>query len=430
MDEPFSLLLQPPAPVRALNSALSRFGEFPELTPEAMLRRAKLETGLEDLGDPTSYDRLAALCREADGNPNLSPFGRIAVAIFYHFHMVDRLRMVELLKRRPEIDDTPVKEPIFIIGWYRTGTTLLHNLLAADSRHRAPRTWELISPAPLHDDLEWDRRLRTARTQFILQLSRYLVPESASAHYVPIDGPEECFFLLENDFVSSTMFNTYAGYDYADWLLEQDLRPSYHFFRQQLKILSYRQPAKRWVLKCPFHLWHLDALLDAFPDARIVFTHRDVTDALPSNCSLSAMTTSKFTRSTDLEEIGAFWRHYYRQGLSRAMEVRARIPEDRYIDVPLPWISKRPVEALEAIYRRFGLGYGPEVRAELMGALRNNPKQTKGEHRYTAEQFGLVPSQLRREFADYQGFYRDLLARHGLADGRAPETEVRVDAAG
>ncbi len=430
MDEPYTLTLSPPALVRALNAVLSGFGRVPELSPEAMMRRAKLETGLDDLGDPTSYARLEALCREADGNSNLSPFGRIAVAIFYHFHLVDRLRMVDLSKRQPEIDEIQVKEPIFIIGWYRTGTTLLHNLLAADSRHRAPRTWELISPAPLHDDLELDRRLRTARTQVILQLSRYLAPESASAHYVPIDGPEECFFLLENDFVSSTMFNTYGGYEYADWLLEQDLRPTYRFFRQQLKILSYRHPNRRWVLKCPLHLWHLDSLLDAFPDARIVFTHRDVTEALPSNCSLSAMTTSKFARSTDLEELGRFWRHYYRQGLSRAMEVRKRIPDDQYIDVPLPWLSKRPAEALEAIYRRFDLGYGEDVRAELMGALRKNPKQTKGEHRYTAEQFGLAPSQLRREFADYQVFYDDLLARLGLADARAAELEARIDAAG
>ncbi len=429
MNEPFSLKLSPPGPVRALNAALSGFEAFPELTPDAMLRRAKLETGLDDLGDPTSYARLERLCREADANPNLSPFGRIAVAIFYHFHLVDRLRMVDLLKRRPEIHDTPVKDPIFIIGWYRTGTTLLHNLLAADSRHRAPRTWELISPAPLHEeDVVWDKRLRTARTQFILQLSRYLVPESASAHYVPIDGPEECFFLLENDFVSSTMFNTYAGYEYADWLLEQDLRPSYRFFREQLKILSYRHEPKRWVLKCPFHLWHLDALLDAFPDARIVFTHRDVADALPSNCSLSAMTTSKFTRGTDLQEIGAFWRHYYRQGLSRAMEVRRRIPEDRCIDVPLPWISKRPLEALDAIYERFDLGSDGDVRAEWMRALRANPKQTKGEHRYTAEQFGLGRAQLRREFADYHVFYTDLLARHGLADPRATDPVLEANA--
>ncbi|MBC7171876.1 MAG: sulfotransferase, partial [Polyangiaceae bacterium] len=389
MDERFSLHLSPPAPVRALNAVLAPFAHTPELSPEAMLRRARLETGLDDLGDPTAYGRLEALCREADSNPNLSPFGRIAVAIFYHFHIVDRLRIVDLLKRRPEIDDVPVKEPIFIVGWYRTGTTLLHNLLAADTRHRAPRTWELISAAPLHDDPAWDRRLRMMRTQFILQLSRYLVPESAAAHYVPIDGPEECFFLLENDFVSSTMFNTYGGYRYADWLLEQDLRPSYRFFRQQLKVLSYRHPEKRWVLKCPLHLWHLDALLDVFPDARIVFTHRDVAEALPSNCSLSAMTTSKFANRTSLEDIGEFWSRYYREGISRAMEARRRIPDDRCIDVPLPWISKRPVDALDAIYRHFDLGFGAETRGELLTALRNNPKQTKGEHHYTAAQFGL-----------------------------------------
>src|SRR5690606_12748419 len=268
-----------------------------DLSPEAFLVRARRETGLEDFGgDASSRARFDALCRAAEQSETLSPFGKVALGIFFHFHLTDRLRIVDQLARRPAISEVPVEAPVFIVGWYRTGTTLLHNLLAADQRHRAPRTWELVSPAPLSSDAARDRKLRTLRSQVILQLSRYLVPESEAAHYVPIDGPEECFFLLENDFVSSTMFNTYGAYDYADWLLEQDLRPSYRFLRQQLQLLSVDQPARRWVLKCPFHLWHLDALLDAFPDARFVFTHRDVAESLPSNCSLSAMTTSKFAR--------------------------------------------------------------------------------------------------------------------------------------
>jgi hypothetical protein len=399
-----------------MNAVLAPVDRFIDLSADAMRRRAELETGLRDWGEPSALDRLEVLSQAARANTELSPLGHFAVATYYHFHCVDRLRIVDRLKKQPEIEDAPVKAPIFIIGWYRTGTTLLHNLLGADPRHRAPRTFELVSPAPFSSDPVWDRRLRTLRSQFILQLSRYLVPETETAHFTPIDGPEECFFLLENDFVSSTMFNTYMAYDYADWLLEQDLRPTYRFFRKQLQVLSHRDPERRWVLKCPFHLWHLDALLDVFPDARFVFTHRDVTEALPSNCSLSAMTSSKFHRVTDLRALGSFWRHYYRQGISRAMEVRERIPEDRYIDVPLPWVSRWPMDTLERIYERFDLGFDDRTRAAFQAALRSNPKQTKGKHRYTAAQFGLGPEQLRREFADYQAFYQDLLAHHELAE--------------
>jgi hypothetical protein len=412
-----------------MNAVLSPMDRFIDLSPDAMRRRAELETGLSDWGDDGALERLEALCRSARTNTELTALGHFAIATYYHFHFVDRLRTIELLKQRPAIEEVPVEAPIFVIGWYRTGTTLLHNLLGADARHRAPRTFELLSPVPYSASASWDRRVRTARSQLLLQLSRYLMPEAESAHVSPIDGPEECFFLLENDFVSSTMFNTYMGFDYADWLLEQDLRPTYRFFRKQLQVLAHRDPPRRWVLKCPFHLWHLDALLDVFPDARIVFTHRDVTEALPSNCSLSAMTTSKFHHETDLEVLGAFWRHYYRQGISRAMEARARIPEDRCIDVPLPWISRAPMDALEAIYERFDLGFDAEVRASFQAALRRNPKRTKGKHRYTAAQFGLGAEQLRREFADYQAFYQELLARHELAEP-SPEEPRLVGAAG
>jgi hypothetical protein len=424
MDEPFSLMLTPPPLVRALNTVLSPVDRFIDLSSDAMMRRAELETGLHDWGDADALERLEALCRAVESNTELSPLGRFAVATYYHFHCVDRLRMIDLLGKHPEIEDVPVKAPIFIVGWYRTGTTLLHNLLAADARHRAPRTWELLSPAPCSADPRWDKRLRTLRSQVILQLSRYLVPETETAHFTPIDGPEECFFLLENDFVSSTMFNTYMGYDYAEGLLEQDLRPTYHFFRKQLQVLSHRDPERRWVLKCPFHLWHLDALLDAFPDARIVFTHRDVAESLPSNCSLSAMTSSKFHRSTDLEALGSFWQHYYRQGISRATEARARLADGQSIDVPLPLLAKAPMDTLEAIYERFGFDYDDQTRASFQAALRSNPKQTKGKHRYRGAQFGLSTDQLRREFGDYHAFYEELLSRHGFSEPAAVRRAV------
>ena len=108
-------------------------------------------------------------------------------------------------------------------------------------------------------------------------------------------------------------------------LLEKDLRPAYQFLKSQLQVMSHGHPSKRWILKSPFHLWHLDALLDVFPDARIVFTHRSITESLPSNCSLSAMTTSKFSNHTDLKVLGQFWRRYYRIGMDRAIEQRQRI---------------------------------------------------------------------------------------------------------
>jgi hypothetical protein len=368
---------------------------------------AERSTGLSDWGDDPGFDARAAACCEALQNGGLSPIGRIAAAIYYHIHAANRLRIVDQVKRDPGILETPIERPIFIVGWYRTGSTFLHTLLAADPRHRAPRAWELFSPAVQSNRPGLDRQLRRLRSLFVLGANRWLVPEQGTAHHIPLDGPEECFFLLENDFVSSTAYNTFAGYRYAFDLLEQDLRPTYRFVRQQLQLLGDGAPQRRWILKSPFHLWHLDELLDVFPDARIVFVHRTITESLPSNCSLSAMTTSKFVESLDLDMLGRFWSNYYRVGMDRAMRQRARIPAERVFDLPLGRLASDPVGTIEDLYRHFGLDFeGARAAVDVASKRRVGAKGDR--HVYNLEAFGLDETSLRQKFSDYEDFVKSL----------------------
>jgi hypothetical protein len=222
-----SLIERPAWLVRAANRILSPVGErWVDLDFAAIRRRAERATRLHDWGDDPSFDARAEACCDALQNGSLSPVGRIGAAIYFHIHAVNRLRVIQQIKRDPAILETPIEQPIFIVGWYRTGTTFLHTLLAADPGNRAPRAWELFSPAALSRHAGLDHRLRRLRSRLVLAANRSLVPEQDAAHHIPLDGPEECFFLLENDFVSSTLYNTFAGYRYAFDLLEQDLRSS------------------------------------------------------------------------------------------------------------------------------------------------------------------------------------------------------------
>lgn len=369
-----------------------------------MRRRAEITTGLRDWGNDGFSDNLETVCREISNQTNLSPIGRFGIATYYHHHLVNRLRLVDLDRREPSIRDVPIEKPLFIVGLYRTGTTALHGLLAEDPRHRAPLTWELLSPTPLHRSARLDRQHRRLRVASLLWFNRVMMPDQKIAHNVELDGPEECFFSLENHFTSSTLFNSFQGYRYAFDLLDRDLRSSYRHERYHLQVLSWRQEPRDWILKSPFHLWHLDDLMDVFPDARIVFTHRDVTSALPSNCSLSAMTSTKLARHVDLQELGDFWHRYYRAGVDRFLEHRERIPAEQVFDVSPALFDRNPVGAVEAIYDHFQWDLTPEFRSRMTSHLDREARAPRLAHRYSLDMFGFERESIEREFADYSTY--------------------------
>ncbi len=413
MSEEASLEIVPPPIVRAFNRAFGKAAQKGiDLRPDAFRRRGELTTGLHDYGHPSFHEHLDSACRALHPNANLSPFGRFAAATFYHFHVENRLRIVDLLNQRPWLRDKEIVEPIFIVGFYRTGTTQMHNLLGADPRHRVAAAWELMSPVKLSRDPKRDGFLRRLRSRMIYDLSKIVVPEARVAHHVELEGPEEEFFLMENDFLSTTLMNTYQGWDYAWETLDWDMAPIYESLRQQLCILAEDEPERRWVLKTPYHLWHLPALYAAFPDARFVFTHRSVPEALASYCSLSAMTTSKFAVHTDLERIGRFWFDFYQEGMKRAIAARPLIPESQRIDVPLTALSKNPIGTLRAIYDYFGIPFAEAeqpIREKLEGLTQE--AKAKGKHRYRPSQFGLSETKVVKAFSHYEAFYRELVER-------------------
>lgn len=411
-----SLLLDLPKPIRLLNSALELAGpRISDIDPETPFGLAERLTGLSDWGSDAHYARFQRLVDLIAENPNVTPWGRFASRIFFAWKMTNHLRRVSYLEAHPEIREIPIASPLVILGWYRTGTTLLHNLLGSDPAHRLPLTYEIAFPVPFSDDERRDVAIRRAATSFVLNANRYVVPDQASAHYIETDGPEECFFLWENAGISTTHVNSFEAHDYAYELLRMNAEELYADHKLQLQILSHQRPQKRWVLKCPFHLWNIDALVETYPDARIVWTHREAKKSLPSNCSLSAMTTSKFVRHLDLPSHGRFWSDLYRVGVDRGLAARARIPASRFADVRTSDLAADPVGTVKSIYDRFEMPFTSELEAAYRETAAKHPKDAHGAHRYDLSTFGLDEAEVEQRFADYH-------ARFGLAQGDARTT--------
>lgn len=416
-----SLCPEPTRSVKLLNRLLAPLGpRFPDISFETFARVAERIARLDDWGDDAAVARFRRCAEALQRNENLSPWGRVSLRIYLQSKFVNHLQRVAFVRQYPAVREVPIEAPLVIFGWYRTGTTLLHSLLTADPAHRAPRTWEMwFPPLPFARDPRRDRALRRAATAFLVRTNRVIVPEQALAHYIEIDYPEECFFLFENAGCSTTLFNTYQAYDYGLALLDEDLRPLYADHKLQLQILSLAQPRRRWVLKCPFHLWALDALLATYPDALCVQTHRDVREALPSNCSLSAMTTSKFVQQLDLRAHGAFWETFYALGMARGLASRRRIAAGRLADIRLRDLSRAPLETIRGVYEHFGLDCSPEVERAIRHAALSRPNHGRGAHVYSPELFGLDADRLAERFADYH-------AEFALIEDAAPAVDWRV----
>ena len=309
--------------------------------------------------------------------------------------------VIDFAKRHPELDDIEIERPIFITGFFRTGTTFLQNVMAADPNSRVAKAWELSFPLGRLGDPLGDVAWRRAQAKFTFGFNQAAMPDQGVAHHVTADSYEECFFLLENDMAVLTFWIGFAAYGYAMEMLDWDMVPPYEFHKLQLKMLNAQRSAKRWVMKCPWHIWNLDALMKVYPDAQIIFTHRDIAKALASHCSLSARMSAKMRRSLDVNELGEFWLEYTRIGLERAMESRKKIPESQIYDVRLRDMMANPMTVLEDLYGHFDLEYTPEIASLLEARIAEKPTSQEGEHEYAIEDFGLTNERVRRTLEAY-----------------------------
>jgi hypothetical protein len=307
-------------------------------------------------------------------------------------HLRNRLRVREQLRAHPQITSAPVPRPVFVVGLPRTGTTLLHALLASAPGHRAPLLWELLDPCPPGPGGP-DRRVRDAER--LAWLAHRAAPALRVIHPVDARAPEECIFALPHHLAYYTRARIPG---YQDWYTRRDATGDYAYLRQQLQILQWQQAPRRWILKSPFHLWHLDALLRVFPDATIVWPHRDVPTVLASWCSLAEVTMRLHNRRVDLHQLGRDWTQMWSQAMTRALRTRASAPQP-FLDLPYTQLDSAPLPALQTLFARLGAELTPAGRQQITSRAGPGPAGLRAHH-YSLDRYGLTPQAVRDALPD------------------------------
>ena len=392
--------------VRWINWFADRVGlEICDLSFDGIVANSERRVRSSDWGSDDYLERLRFAIESVETDSRLTTIGRIGASVLYNWHSANRLRIVDYVKRRPHIRDIKLEKPIFIVGWYRTGTTNLHNLLSLDPNYRVPRCWELCYPLPQHPHAEKDRRQRIRRTSQKWMLADLIGPDQKYVHELRADAPEECFFMLANSALFVHQIMGMLGHTYARAILNTDVSVVYDDLRLQYQILTDQRPGGRWIMKCPIHTWFLDDLMGAFPDARIIHTHRAAAEAIPSVCSLSSIMARPMAADFDPIRQGAFFHDYCRTGMDRLLDARSRISPDQIQDIRLSDLSRDPVATVRRVYDRFEQAWDDEMPARIKAHLEAEElhnQKLRYRHTYTAEQFGLTPEGLSRDFADYE----------------------------
>lgn len=390
-----------PLPARLYNAAGALSGSAP-LDVAGLTDAAREATGLDDLGDPFFVEPLSVLVSAIEREARLHPLGRTIMRGRIVSMLENRLRVEALYRAHPEIEALPLPRPIVIAGLQRTGTTLLHRLLAADPRARALRSWEALHPAPLPGEgRDGSFRRRAAAKIAELGLSA-LAPELFAVHPVEADAPEEDVLLLDHVFTSQAPEATLNVPAYAAWLERQDLLPAYRYLRRLLKLLTWQRGGSYWVLKTPHHMEYLRELLAVFPDAVIVQTHRDPRATMGSFCSMVAHGRGVFSDHVDPREVGRHWLRKVRRMIDRSLAVRDGSDRRAFIDVSYYDLLADPLAEVRRIHAHAGMVLSPEAEAAMRAVTARDTQHRHGRHVYRARDFGLSPACIEETFADYR----------------------------
>jgi hypothetical protein len=364
-------------------AAAVRLGAF-SLTPPALMESAARKAGLDDFGSGSYVEGLDALCR-ASRSAELTAFGRQVLFGIAELALVNRLRLVEMKKARPDVFEAPLRPPIVITGLPRSGTTLMHRVLASDPASASIPYHRLVEPLPNPHARRDDRRRRHALN---VAVRRALLPELDRIHHLRVDSPEECMFALAVSFESMLFWVAAPLYDYLDWYLARERDAKYVQYRDLLHIWQAESPGSRLVLKAPAHADALAALTRHVPEALIVQTHRDMDEITASSASLLYETHRMTARRLDPQRLGTASAR-----LLREMERRNRIDRARGVrvfDVQYRDLVRDPAAAVYRIYAHYHLPMTDAFRADLERAIAAHPQHASGRHVYAPDDFGLA----------------------------------------
>ena len=371
------------------------------LDADALHTRAAADTGLTDFGPEDYRERLdvyLAALREIDGLHDagvVNFYGQLLQLL------KNRLLLADLLRRRPEINDIELQPPVVIAGLPRTGTTHLHNLLAAAPTFRTMPYWESNEPFPLPQEAGIEPDPRRARMDVAVGVIDMVMPHFALMHEMTTDHVHEEIQLLAND-LSTMLFETLAEVpSWRDYYRAHDQTPHYEYLATQLKAMQFLRGGRRWLLKSPQHLEQVPVLNRVFPGSIVVFTHRDPVPVALSMVAMITYSARMHRAPVPVEQIANSWIDRLEQMLNALVRDRDTIGSERSIDIRFDDFMANEISVAERVYALAGEPFTDTARTAVTGYLAGHRRGRLGTVATSYEMFGLTEDDLRTRFAPY-----------------------------
>ena len=372
---------------------------------EELIERAQRETGLSAFDSETFREGLDLYIGDYNANERSDEFNERNAAYVVK-SLSDRLQLADYIRQRPEVLNEKIERPVFVLGMPRTGTTLLNNLLAADPHRRSALSWEIEMPVPPPTTATL---FSDPRCLAMLDAERKMLeanPDMGKYYRFSAVYPNECVFIMMHDFKGLLWEGRGKLPNYRDWLFSDasNMAAAYAYHRKFLQVHQADAPGT-WNLKLPSHSLWIETLLQFYPDARLIWIHRDPLTATASYCSLMRLSANNAVGHADLEWIGENMPWQIAQHAERAMDARARIGHDRIIDVHYADLMRDPIPTLRMLYEQLGDAWLPETEAGIQSWMDANPQGKFGRHEYRLAEFGLTAEDMRERFARYLAEY-------------------------
>lgn len=362
---------------------------------------ASRTTGLADLGDPKAVEGLEVLARASTEEARLSPAGAMRWRENLIGILGNRLRIVDYLKRKPELLQRPVEKPLFVFGLPRTGTTLTINLLSADPMRRCLLRWEALQPVPPAKKGELQTDLRCGAQRQMLDAMLKIAPQIAAAHFEEADSPTECQYAMQLSFCAEIFDSILNIPSYHDWLMHRTgYRHAFEFHKQLLQLLQEHNGG-RWTLKNPWHPLFLDDLHAVYPDAQLVMTHRDPVEVVGSACGLLRLVRPMYSDKVEMHEIAQTLLRTFDLMIERQNAFRDKHGEQSIHDIQYLEQMRDPVGTMRKLYAHFDEPLSAEAEARITRLAQENPQHKHGRHQYSLEAFGLNAADIRNRYKDY-----------------------------
>jgi hypothetical protein len=380
-----------------------------EFNPSDLLELARSRTGYDDYGDDDLLEPLAVLCASLDTEAPLTATGRTSQRERLLTALSNRLRLNEWFRRHPEIAAEDVGPPVVIVGLPRTGTTMLYRMLAAAEGLTPPLYYEAVQIAPAFDwDFKAETDPRIAAGHESVSAMMAAMPELASIYPFEALAPEESIYLYRPAFRSTHEQSSALVPSYDAWFRDSDKRPAYRYLARVLQFLQWQRRRSgrhrdgvRWLLKTPDHIHGLQELLEVFPEAHVIQTHRDPVQTIPSICSFIRVLHSTTTSRDDSIDIGQAWSQMFAYSMGRALKVRDANPA-RFLDIWYRDTVADPRKVAEEVFSFLGRPLTKEGWAEMQKWREANKREERPAHSYTLEEFGLSQALIKKQFRDYR----------------------------